>query len=66
MNILQTNMQNCKFCGTTKGTKVPLIEEDSSAILIPFKSVVIVAEIKTKSAKMTTLLKEMRSVQLPS
>ena len=30
------------------------------AILISLKSVVIFAEIKTKSAKMTTLLKEMR------
>ena len=34
------------------------LQEDSCAILISFKSVF--AEIKTKSAKMTTLLKEMR------
>ena len=40
--------------------------EDSCAILISFKSVVIFAEIKTKSAKMTTLLKDMRIADLSS
>ena len=46
--------------------KVRSFLEDSCAILISFKSVVIFAEIKTKSAKMTTLLKEMRIAQVSS
>ena len=40
--------------------KVRSFEEDSCAILISFKRVVIFSEIKTKSAKMTAHLKEMR------
>ena len=36
------------------------------AILISFESVVILAEIKTKSAKITALLKEMRIAKLSS
>ena len=48
-----------------KSSKVRSFYEDTR-ILISFKIVVIFAEIKTNSAKMTTFLKEMRSVQLSS
>ena len=48
------------------GTKVRLFQKDSCAILISFKSVVLLAEIKAKSGKMTTLLKEMRIAHLSS
>ena len=49
-----------------KVTKVRSFEGDSCAILISFKSVVIFAEIKGKSEKITTLLTEMRIAQQSS
>ena len=48
------------------GLSVLFENQASCAILIFLKSVVIFAEIKTKSEKMTTLLKEMRIAQMSS
>ena len=47
-------------------TKVCSFEEDSCAILISFKIVVTFAYFVLISAKMTTLLKEMRIAKVPS
>ena len=47
-------------------SKVGSFYEDTCAILIAFKSVVVFADLVLISVKMTTLLKEMRVAQLSS